>query len=106
MVGFARSAARDAVSGLYNSLLYISCLVVLLLYLLLLFVLFSFAFVFYLYWLLNVRILLFLSRGDSASLFVAPKSLIGGSSLSSKDTMEGVLKKALSQKVSSCEWTS
>eukprot|EP00904_Undaria_pinnatifida_P002119 jgi/Undpi1/11908/HiC_scaffold_4.g01607.m1 len=37
-------------------------------------------------------------RGDSAALFVAPKSLIGGSSLSSKETMEGVLKKALSQK--------
>ncbi|CAM9839871.1 unnamed protein product [Ectocarpus sp. 6 AP-2014] len=37
-------------------------------------------------------------RGDSAGLFVASKSLIGGSSLSSKDTMEGVLKKALSQK--------
>lgn len=39
-------------------------------------------------------------RGDSATLFVGPKSLIGGSSLSNKETMEGVVKKALSQKVS------
>eukprot|EP00752_Nemacystus_decipiens_P004820 g4387.t1 len=37
-------------------------------------------------------------RGDSAGLFVAPKSLMGGSSLSSKEVMEGVVKKALSQK--------
>ncbi|CAM9608660.1 unnamed protein product [Pylaiella littoralis] len=37
-------------------------------------------------------------RGDSATLFVGPKSLIGGSSLSNKETMEGVVKKALSQK--------
>lgn len=38
-------------------------------------------------------------RGDSAALFVAPKSLVGGSSLASKDAVEGVVKKALSQKV-------
>eukprot|EP00903_Cladosiphon_okamuranus_P017704 g16303.t1 len=37
-------------------------------------------------------------RGDSAGLFVAPKSLMGGSSLSSKEVMEGVVRKALSQK--------
>ncbi|CAM9371803.1 unnamed protein product [Scytosiphon promiscuus] len=37
-------------------------------------------------------------RGDSAGLFVAPKSLMGGSNLSNKEAMEGVVKKALSQK--------
>lgn len=38
-------------------------------------------------------------RGDSAALFVAPKSAIGGSNLADKGTMEGVIRKALSQKV-------
>lgn len=38
-------------------------------------------------------------RGDSAALFVAPKALLGGSSLGDKAAMEGVVRKALSQKV-------
>lgn len=38
-------------------------------------------------------------RGDSAALFVASKSLMGGSNLAEKETMAGVVRKALSQKV-------
>lgn len=38
-------------------------------------------------------------RGDSAALFVTNKSLIEGSNLSDKDTVGGVIKKALAQKV-------
>ena len=38
-------------------------------------------------------------RGDSAALFVANKSLVGGNSLSNKESVEGVIKKALAQKV-------
>lgn len=38
-------------------------------------------------------------RGDSAALFVAPTSIVGGSNFSDKGTMEGVIRKALSQKV-------
>ncbi|CAM9350650.1 unnamed protein product [Discosporangium mesarthrocarpum] len=37
-------------------------------------------------------------KGDSAALFVGPKSLIGGSSLADKEVVSGILKKALSQK--------
>ncbi|CAM9442021.1 unnamed protein product [Ascophyllum nodosum] len=37
-------------------------------------------------------------RGDSAALFVANKSLVGGNSLSNKESVEGVIKKALAQK--------
>lgn len=37
-------------------------------------------------------------KGDSAALFVAPKTLLGGSGLSDKTTVEGVIRKALSQK--------
>lgn len=38
-------------------------------------------------------------RGDSAALFVANKSLIEGNNLSDKDTVGGVITKALAQKV-------